>query len=246
MAHCGRTERGRPGRFSDKNRDRNLNGGARSGEGTRFSYRETTGWPHLQRLYSRYNTAQPGSRSRVVFPPARSAHTWHVLKEVTAWDLIFRGTAVYVFLLVLLRMTGKRQVGQLAPFDLVLLLVLSNAVQNSMTAGDNSLVGGLIVATTLVVLNYVIGVATYRSKTLEALIEGRPEVLIHNGHLYENVMARAKLTHHELNAALRQGGCSCLEEVRSAILENNGSISVVPREAGGQSGPHAIDMGPSA
>ena len=155
---------------------------------------------------------------------------------VPAWELIVRGMAVYVFLLVLLRLTGKRQVGQLAPFDLVLLLVLSNAVQNSMNAGDNSLIGGLIVATTLVVLNYAIGFATYRSKTLEALIEGRPEVLIHNGHLYEDVMARAQLTHHELNAALRQGGCTCIEEAHSAILENNGSISVVPKKSAGAGG----------
>src|SRR5262245_65806211 len=99
---------------------------------------------------------------------------------VPVWELIFRGTAVYAFLIVLLRLTGKRQVGQLAPFDLVLLLVLSNAVQNSMTGGDNSLIGGLIVATTLVALNYFVGFATYRSKTLEAIIEGRPQVLTHN------------------------------------------------------------------
>jgi uncharacterized membrane protein YcaP (DUF421 family) len=109
----------------------------------------------------------------------------------------------------------------------VLLLVLSNAVQNSMNAGDNSLVGGLISATTLVGLNYLVGLATYRSKRLEAVVEGRPQVLIHDGKLFEEVMAGAKLTHHELQAALRQAGCTCVEEVRSAILENNGAISVV-------------------
>ena len=136
-----------------------------------------------------------------------------------------------MFLLALLRITGKRQVGQLAPFDLVLLLVLSNAVQNSMNAGDNSLAGGLISATTLVGLNFLVGLATYRSKKLEAIIEGRPEVLIHNGRLFEDVMAKAKLTHHELNAALRQAGCTCIEEVHSAILENNGSVTVVGRHA---------------
>jgi uncharacterized membrane protein YcaP (DUF421 family) len=143
------------------------------------------------------------------------------------WELIVRGVVVYGFLLALLRLTGKRQVGQLAPFDLVLLLVLSNAVQNSMNAGDNSLVGGLISATTLVGLNYLVGLATYRSKRLEAIVEGRPQVLIHDGKLFEEVMAGAKLTHHELQAALRQAGCTCVEEVRSAILENNGAISVV-------------------
>src|SRR5215470_5668956 len=101
--------------------------------------------------------------------------------SVPWWELVVRATAVYAFLLLLLRVTGKRQVGQLAPFDLVLLLVLSNAVQNSMNAGDNSLVGGLISAATLVALNYGIGYAAFKSKKLEALIEGRPQVIIHNG-----------------------------------------------------------------
>src|SRR5512140_1675566 len=106
---------------------------------------------------------------------------WNI--SVPWWELIVRSAAVYVFLLVLIRITGKRQVGQLAPFDLVLLLVLSNAVQNSMNAGDNSLVGGLISASTLIGLNYLVGVATYRSKKLESVIEGQPQVLIHNGKL---------------------------------------------------------------
>src|SRR5438876_8136744 len=122
------------------------------------------------------------------------------------WELIVRSLVVYAFLLVILRITGKRQVGQLAPFDLVLLLVLSNAVQNSMNGGDNSLIGGLISATTLIALNHFVGLLTFRNKKLEALIEGRPEVLIHNGKIYEDVLARAQLTRHELNAALRQAG----------------------------------------
>jgi uncharacterized membrane protein YcaP (DUF421 family) len=120
-------------------------------------------------------------------------------------------------------------VGQLSPFDLVLLLVLSNAVQNSMNGGDNSLVGGLVSATTLVGVNWLVGLATYRSKRLAAVVEGRPEVLIHNGRLFESVLSDAKLTHHELDAALRQAGCTCVEDVHSAILENNGSISMTPR-----------------
>ncbi len=148
---------------------------------------------------------------------------------VPIWELILRAVLVYLFLLVLLRITGKRQVGQLAPFDLVLLLVLSNSVQNSINAGDNSLIGGLLSATTLVAVNYLVGRATYRSKRLEAIIEGRPQVLIHNGRVYHEVMKDAQLTHHELDAALRQGGCASPEEVHLAVLETNGSISVVPR-----------------
>jgi uncharacterized membrane protein YcaP (DUF421 family) len=145
------------------------------------------------------------------------------------FEFVVRGAIVYVFLLMLLRLTGRRQVGQLAPFDLVLLLVLSNAVQNSMNGGDNSLVGGLISATTLVLLNYMVSYATFRNKKIEALIEGRPQVLIHNGQLFEDVLRNAKMTHHELNASLRRSGCTSVEDVHSAILENNGTISVTPR-----------------
>jgi uncharacterized membrane protein YcaP (DUF421 family) len=156
---------------------------------------------------------------------------------IPVWELVLRSAVVYAFLIVLLRLTGKRQIGQLAPFDLVLLLVLSNAVQNSMNGGDNSLVGGLVSAATLVALNVAIGYATFKSKRLEALIEGRPQVIIHNGRVFEDVMRHAKLTHHELTAALRRAGCTCPEEVQAAILENNGSISVVMRS--GRSGSSA-------
>jgi uncharacterized membrane protein YcaP (DUF421 family) len=148
---------------------------------------------------------------------------------IPIWEFVVRALLVYLFLLILLRLSGKRQVGQLAPFDLVLLLVLSNAVQNSINGGDNSLVGGMISATTLVALNYGFGYATFKNKKLEQLVEGRPQVIIHNGRVFEDVMISARLTHHELAAALRQAGCSCAEDVQSAILENNGAISVVPR-----------------
>lgn len=111
-----------------------------------------------------------------------------------------------------------------------MLLLLSNAAQNSMNGGDNSLVGGLVCVATLIALNYAIGYATFRSRKLEAIIEGRPQVLIHDGRLFEDVMARARLTHLELESALRRAGCASIGECRSAILENNGAISVVQRK----------------
>ena len=151
--------------------------------------------------------------------------------SVAWWELIVRSIIVYVVLIILLRITGKRQVGQLAPFDLVLLLVLSNAVQNAMNGGDNSVTGGIISAVTLIGLNFIVGYLTFRSKRLEVLLEGQPEVLIHNGRLFEKVMARARLTHHELNAALRQEGCVSVADVHCAILENNGNITVHQRPA---------------
>lgn len=142
------------------------------------------------------------------------------------WELVVRGLVVYVFLIVLLRLTGKRQIGQLSPFDLVLLLILSNAVQNSMNAGDNSLVGGLISATTLVAVNYLVGLITFKSKKLEAIIEGRPQVLIHQGKLYEEIMSEAKLTRQELDSTLRQSGYFEIKDIKLAILETNGSVTV--------------------
>lgn len=150
---------------------------------------------------------------------------------IPIWEFMLRGAVVYIFLLVLLRLTGKRQIGQLATFDLVLLLVLSNAVQNSMNGGDSSLVGGLVSALTLVGLNYLVGFVTSRSQRLEAFIEGRPQVLVHNGSLYRDVLMRAQLTRHELDTAIRATGCDAIDDVHVAILENNGSITVLPKKS---------------
>lgn len=101
--------------------------------------------------------------------------------SVAWWELIVRTIIVYGLLIFLLRIPGKRPVGQLAPFDLVLLLVLSNAVQHAMNGGDNSVLAGIISAVALIGLNYGIGYLTYRSKRPEVLMEGQPEVPIHHG-----------------------------------------------------------------
>lgn len=147
------------------------------------------------------------------------------------WELVLRSIAVYLFLLALLRATGRRQVAQLSPFDLVLLLVLSNAVQNSMNGGDNSLIGGLISATTLIAVNYLFDVATTASKRAERLLVGRPQILIRNGRLRPDTLAAADLSRRDLNAALRKAGCIRIDEVRVAMLETNGAISVVLRRS---------------
>ncbi len=143
------------------------------------------------------------------------------------WEFIVRAAVIYVFLMLLLRLTGKRQVGQLAPFDLVLLLVLSNAVQNAMNGNDGSITGGIILAASLVAINYAVGYATYRSKRLEGIVEGRPTILIHDGRIHERALRQSKLTMHELHAALRAEGHASVETVLCAILENNGRITVV-------------------
>ena len=142
------------------------------------------------------------------------------------WELVIRGVVVYTALILLLRMTGKRQIGQLSPIDLVLLLILSNAVQNSMNGGDNSLIGGLILAVTLVGLNYLVGLVAFKSKKMESAIEGRPQVLIHEGKVFEDVMLEAKLTRAELDSVLRHQGYFEIKDIKLAILENNGTVSV--------------------
>ena len=146
--------------------------------------------------------------------------------SVPWWELVVRGLVIYLFLIILLRVTGKRQIGQLSPFDLVLLLILSNAVQNSMNAGDNSLIGGMISATTLIAINYIVGLTVFKSKKLEAILEGRPQVIIHHGKLYDEVMNDAKLTRQELDSTLRQSGYFAIKDVKLAILENNGTVTV--------------------
>jgi uncharacterized membrane protein YcaP (DUF421 family) len=163
------------------------------------------------------------------------SHMWEIDPPLHWWEFIVRGAVVYVFLLVLLRLTGKRQVGQLAPFDLVLLLVLSNAVQNSMNGGDNSVTGGLILATTLVALNWIVAFLTYRNRHFEAWVEGRPVILIHDGRVDHAALRRVQMTKHELEASLRAEGCAGPEHVRFALLENNGHMTVIPMRKNGES-----------
>ena len=143
-------------------------------------------------------------------------------------ELIGRGLLIYFFLILLLRATGKRQIGQMSPFDLVLLMVLSNAVQNSMVGGDNSVSAGLILAVTLVAANWIVGKVTTSSRTMEQLIEGSPQVLFHNGKIYEKILSEDQITRQELIAAVHKAGYNDLSEVRTAILENDGSISIIP------------------
>jgi uncharacterized membrane protein YcaP (DUF421 family) len=144
-------------------------------------------------------------------------------------ELILRAIVVYVFLIVLIRITGRRQVGMMSPTDFILLLILSNAVQNSMNGGDNSLGAGLVLATVLVILNYAMSWLARRSKFIEQLLVGRPVFIVRDGKLDEEMLEKEKVTHHELAAALRASGCPNIESARHVILEANGSISVVHR-----------------
>lgn len=153
------------------------------------------------------------------------------------WEFVLRALLVYGFLLVTLRLTGKRQVGQLAPFDLVLLLVLSNAVQNSMNAGDNTVGAGFVLVLTLLAVNGFVGWLTWRHKRLETFFEGSPQILVHNGLVDERKLAAERMTRHELMAAVRQAGLTDLADVRVAILETNGRINVIAKSGPAPTAP---------
>jgi uncharacterized membrane protein YcaP (DUF421 family) len=146
------------------------------------------------------------------------------------WHFVVRAAIVYFMVLIFIRFSGKRQVGQMTPFDLVLFLLISNAVQNSMNGGDNSITAGAILAGTLMLVDHTLGWITRRNRKLEKLIDGDAEILIHNGKLRPGALARADMTHHELLAALRESDCARVEDVHTAILETNGRITVLTRK----------------
>lgn len=146
------------------------------------------------------------------------------------WHFVLRGLVVFVMVLVFLRFSGKRQIGQMTPFDLVLLLLISNAVQNSMNGGDNSVTAGAILAATLIASNSFVAWLTRRSRKVELFIEGQAEILVHNGHVSHEALRRAGLTQHDLLAALREHDCADVTEVHAAILETDGHISVLTRK----------------
>ena len=158
--------------------------------------------------------------------------------SMSVGEHIVRGVLVYVFLFVLLRLVGKKHVGELAPFDLLVLLILSETVQNSLVGDDTSLIGGLISAATLVILAYGEGldsgqllrmILTFSSKRLERAIEGTPKILIRHGHRRAAELQRQRITKAELLEALRNHGCANITDVRVAILENDGTITVIKR-----------------
>jgi uncharacterized membrane protein YcaP (DUF421 family) len=141
-------------------------------------------------------------------------------------DLIVRAVLVYAAIFLLLRIVGKKHVGELAPFDLVVLLILSESVQGALTAGDMSVTAGVVAASALFGTNQLVGYLSSSSKKMERLLEGKPRILVRNGHVRKDVLAREQITVSELVEALRREGCSSLTKVRYAVLENDGHISI--------------------
>ena len=148
--------------------------------------------------------------------------------DILVAEKVFRSVVIYLFFVLAFRLMGKRQVGQLTPFDLVVLLIISNVVQNAVIGNDNSLGGGLIGAITILALNYAFVEVTYRSKKLRHILEPYPTILIHDGRTLEKNLHRERISRDDLHAALRRAGLVDAGEVRFAVLEANGGISVIP------------------
>src|SRR5438105_8580818 len=143
------------------------------------------------------------------------------------WHLVIRATIVYVVVLLLLRVAGKRQVGQLNMTQLVALLLISNAVQNSMNGGDNSITGGIISALVLILLSFFFSFLTYHSKDWENFVQGSPTLLIHHGKLLRQNLRRELMSIRELKVLLRKQGIHDLSDIEEAVLESDGFISVI-------------------
>lgn len=147
---------------------------------------------------------------------------WHAVLEI-----VLRTTVVYVLVLLGIRLTGKREVGQMTPFDLTLLLLLSNSVQNAMTGPDNSLLGGATAALVLLTLNFLLAEASGLNRRFRRMIQGSPTLLIHNGECITSHMAKEHISMDELTRALREHGVACTGDAALAVLEVDGSISVL-------------------
>jgi len=148
--------------------------------------------------------------------------SWHTVLEI-----VLRTSAVYVLVLLGIRLTGKREVGQMTPFDLTLLLLLSNSVQNAMTGPDTSLMGGAAAALALLTLNFLLAEVSGLNRRFRKMIQGSPTLLVHNGECIAPHMAKEHISMDELNRALREHGVGCISDAALAVLEVDGSISVL-------------------
>lgn len=156
---------------------------------------------------------------------------WHnmFVPELSIAEKILRPVLVYVFLIIVVRLAGRRELAQLNSFDLIVLLMLANTVQNATIGNDNSMVGGLIGVGALLLVNYLVVRFLYSHPKVDHLVEGGPTALIRDGRIIHRNLARETITEEELMEAVRKQGLGSAAEVAEAILETGGVISVVPR-----------------
>jgi len=145
-------------------------------------------------------------------------------------EIVIRTAVVYAVILVGIRLTGKREVGQMTPFDLALLLLISNAVQNAMTGSDTSVIGGVLAAVTLLLLNAIISRVVWKNRKARKFVEGSPTLLVRKGQIIPEHLAKEHINVESLHQALREHGVSSLSEVSLAVLEIDGSISVLKND----------------
>ena len=157
-------------------------------------------------------------------------------------EKILRPIIVYIFLIVGLRLSGKRELVQLNPFDLVVLLTLSNTVQNAIIGDDNSVSGGIIGATSLLLINYLVVRFLYKHRSLDQFIEGRADVLIEDGKIKTQNLKRELITVTQLEAQARKQGFDALSEVQQCVLESGGTITFIGRKPGTDESRHQALM----
>ena len=144
-------------------------------------------------------------------------------------EIVLRTAIVYLFLVVVLRLSGKREVGQLSILELIVILVISDAVQNSMVGENTTLWGGLVAVLTLVVIDQALNQLSRRSRRVRRALEGEPRLLIRDGRLLDRAIREEEISVDDVRTAIRAHGLVRVEDVRMAVLETDGSISVIPR-----------------
>jgi uncharacterized membrane protein YcaP (DUF421 family) len=142
------------------------------------------------------------------------------------WELPLRATIIYAALLVMVRISGRRTVGQFTPFDLLVVMLLSESVSNGLSGGEDSVTGGLLAATTLVALNVGIAYATSHSQRLENLLEGRPILVGRDGKIFDDVLKAQRVAAGDVDQALREADCDAAQ-MKYAFLEADGQISIL-------------------
>ncbi|MGS1077083.1 DUF421 domain-containing protein [Pseudoxanthomonas beigongshangi] len=147
------------------------------------------------------------------------------------WGFIARAVIVYFALLVMIRVSGKRTMGQFTSFDMLLVVLLGNAVQNALLGEDASVGGGLLLAGTLMAINWLVGLGSARNRRFEALVEGSPVLLAREGKVYKDVLRRELISREDFDKAMREAGIDAIDEIHLAVLETNGHITLVTRHA---------------
>lgn len=145
-------------------------------------------------------------------------------------DLVIRAAVIFFFIFLVTRVAGKRELSAMEPFDLILLVVIGDLVQQGITQSDYSVTGALLVISTITLLTVVLAYVNYRLRFLRSVLEGEPVVLVDNGKVIERNMRRERITMDDLEAESRQQQVTNIEKIRWAVLETSGRISIIPSE----------------